>query len=95
MNVGEDKTLLFSMGVAAGEDGGTDHEVRVYTDTEGNCITLNLHTTDQPVSLTFPDAPKEDITGYTTEDFEALGESWSEGVSALATQFVLYAYQHQ
>lgn len=95
VNVGEDKTLLFSMGVAAGEDGGTDHEVRVYTDTEGNCITLNLHTTDQPVSLTFPDAPKEDITGYTTEDFEALGESWSEGVSALATQFVLYAYQHQ
>lgn len=91
----EQNTLLFCFGVEAGADGGTDHTVRVDTDTEGNSVTVDLHTTDRPVSLTLPDAPREDITNYTTDDFEALGESWAEGVSALATQFVLYAYQHQ
>lgn len=89
----EQNTLLFCFGAEAGVGGGTDHKVRVDTDKEGNSVTVTLHTTDQPVSLTFPDAPVEDITNYTTDDFEALGESWAEGVSALATQFVLYAYQ--
>lgn len=88
------RELLFCGGVEAAEDGGTDHVIRV-DGAEGTLATVTLHTTDQPVSLTFPDAPKEDITNYTAEDFEALGESWSEGVSALAMQFVLYAYQNQ
>lgn len=87
---------LASMEVAPSAGGGTDHTFRMRLDESDDTLaTLNLHTTDQPVSLTFPDAPMENITDYTTEDFEALGESWAEGVSALAMQFILYAYQYQ
>lgn len=87
--------LLFCVGVKAAQDGGTDHVIRVDGD-EGTLVSVTLHTTDQPVSLDFlPDVPVEDISDYTAEDFEALGESWSEGVSALMMQLILYAYRGQ
>lgn len=87
---------VVSMDVTPAAGGGTDHTVKVMPDENGDTLTtLNLHTTDQPVSLTFPDAPREDITGYTAGDFERLRESWSAGISALATQFILYAYQQR
>lgn len=80
--------------VTGASNGGTDHTLTVGT-AEEEIVTLNLHTTDQPVTLTFPDAPVEDITGYTNEDFEALGEKWSQNISSITMRILMYAYQYQ
>lgn len=68
--------------VKAAENGGTDHRLELYSyDGDGayeNKMVFNLYTTDAPVTLADPDAPVEDVTNYTPEDWEALGEELSQ-----------------
>jgi len=80
--------------VAAGENGGTDHVFRfdfAALDTEEfriSDLTVCVNSSDKASTVTRPDMPVTDVTYYTEDDFNALGES----LAPTATQIFYKLY---
>lgn len=89
---GED--ILMTLNVAAAENGGTDHLLRMDFAAAGQdngmtALEIDFYTTDQPVTLPEPAGEREDITDYTEEEFAELGNELAQGLYSKVLSLVL------
>jgi len=93
---GQEMTIYFD--VTGSQGGGSDlaiHFSAPALDTaefELSTLVINIHSTDKPSSITAPISPQVDVTDYTEEDFNALGEELSDAAMGLLFKLMSAVY---
>lgn len=89
--------LSIQLDIQAGEEAGSDHILTFSTDLvdeafDPNRLTLTLHSSDTPSTISKPTSPQVDVTDYTEEDFDALINEMSDAATALLFKLMMALY---
>ncbi len=90
--------ISFHYDVQAADNGGTDHILRfsipeaASAEFDPDKLTVVINSTDKASTITAPTSPQVDITNYTPEQFEALGNELSTAATGLLFKLMMALY---